>query len=81
MKIDIYTHVMPSKYKKALYKYADKFATEKAVQDRRPVLTDNEARLRFDLLKVSSRYCPTMLVEEIVCPERRQSWQESQRGC
>ena len=37
MKIDIFTHVMLPRYKQALYKYADKFATEKAVQDRRPI--------------------------------------------
>ena len=45
MKIDIFTHVMPKRYKEALYKYADKFATERAVQDRRATLTDKEARL------------------------------------
>jgi len=28
MKIDIFTHVMPERYKKALYKYADKFPVE-----------------------------------------------------
>jgi uncharacterized protein len=72
MKIDIYTHVMPSRYKKALYKYADKFATEKAVQDRRPVLTDNEARLRIldnfeGVVQVLSVTMPP--VEEIVGPE------------
>jgi len=72
MKIDIYTHVMPSRYKKALYKYADKFATEKAVQDRRPVLTDNEARLqildRFEgVVQVLSVTMPP--VEEVVGPE------------
>ncbi len=72
MKIDIFTHVMPKKYKEALYKYADRFATEKAVQDRRPVLTDNEARLgKFegyeDLVQVLSVAMPP--VEEIVGPE------------
>ena len=46
MKIDIYAHVMPARYKEALYKYADKFVTEKSVQDRRPTLTDHEERLR-----------------------------------
>ena len=44
MKIDVFCHVMPERYKKQLYRYADKFPTEKAVQDKRPVLTDNEAR-------------------------------------
>ena len=46
MKIDIFTHVMLPKYKQRLYKYAEKFETERKVQDRRPILTDSEARLR-----------------------------------
>lgn len=71
MKIDIYTHVMPERYKKALYKYADKFATEKAVQDKRPALTDHERRLRIleefpDVVEVLSATMPP--VEEIVGP-------------
>lgn len=71
MKIDIVTHVMPKRYKQAFYKYADRFATEKAVQDRRPVLTDREARLRImegydDLVQVLSVTMPP--VEEIVGP-------------
>jgi len=72
MKIDIYTHVMPERYKKALYKYADKFATEKKVQDKRPVLTDREARFRIldqfeDVVQVLSVTMPP--VEEVVGPE------------
>ncbi len=72
MKIDIFTHVMPKKYKQALYKYADKFATEKAVQDRRPTLTDLELRsTKFegydDLVQVLSTTMPP--VEEIVGPK------------
>jgi len=72
MKIDIFAHVMPKKYKQALYKYADKFKTEKAVQDRRPTLTDNETRLsKFDgyddLAQILSTTMPP--VEEIVGPE------------
>ena len=72
MKIDIFTHVMPKKYKQALYKYANKFMTEKAVQGRRPTLTDNEARLsKFDgyddLVQILSTTMPP--VEEIVGPE------------
>jgi aminocarboxymuconate-semialdehyde decarboxylase len=72
MKIDIYTHVMPERYKKALYKYADKFATEKKVQDKRPVLTDHEARFRIlnkfeDVVQVLSVTMPP--VEEVVGPE------------
>ncbi len=69
MKIDIFTHVMLPRYKQALYKYADKFPTEKAVQDRRPVLWDNEARLAKlepydDLVQVLSATMPP--VEEVV---------------
>ena len=72
MKIDIYTHVMPEKYKKALYRYADKFATEKKVQDKRPVLSDQEARFRIldqfeEMVQVLSVTMPP--VEEVVGPE------------
>ena len=72
MKIDIFTHVMPKRYKQALYKYADKFATEKAVQDKRPTLTDNDARLGKldgyeDLVQIVSTAMPP--IEEIVGPE------------
>jgi len=72
MKIDIFTHVMPKRYKQALYKYADRFSTEKAVQDKRPTLTDNEGRLGKldgyeDLVQILSAAMPP--VEEIVGPE------------
>jgi aminocarboxymuconate-semialdehyde decarboxylase len=71
MKIDIFNHVLPERYKKALYKYADRFATEKAVQDKRPVLTDIQARLRImeeyeGLVQVLSAAMPP--VEEILSP-------------
>jgi len=71
MKIDIFTHVMPERYKKALYRHAEKFATEKKVQDKRPTLTDNEARLRIleeheGLVQVLSVTMPP--VEEVVGP-------------
>ncbi len=71
MKIDIFTHVMLPRYKQAFYKHADKFATEKAVQDRRPVLTDVEARLRKlepypDMVQVLSATMPPL--EEVVGP-------------
>jgi aminocarboxymuconate-semialdehyde decarboxylase len=72
MKIDIFTHVMPKRYKEALYRYADRFPTEKAVQDRRPTLTDHDARLRKmdgypDLVQVLSTTMPPL--EEIVGPD------------
>ena len=78
MKIDIFTHVMPEKYKQRIYRYADRFATEKAVQDKRPTLTDNDARLRKldghpDLVQILSTTMPP--VEEIVTdPKRPRSW-------
>ena len=70
MKIDIFTHVMLPRYKKALYRYADRFATERAVQDRRPILTDSEARLEKlapypDLVQILA---PTMPPVEEVAP-------------
>jgi predicted TIM-barrel fold metal-dependent hydrolase len=71
MKIDVFTHVMLPRYKKELYRYADRFATEKAVQDRRPVLTDNDERLKKmaefgDITQVLSVAMPP--VEEVVGP-------------
>jgi aminocarboxymuconate-semialdehyde decarboxylase len=62
---------MLPRYKKALYKYSDRFITEKNVQDRRPLLTDNEGRLRKldefgDVVQVLSAAMPP--VEEIVGP-------------
>jgi uncharacterized protein len=73
MKIDIFTHVMLPRYKKELYRYAHKFATEKAVQERRPALTDNEMRLSRlgaygDLVQVLSATMPP--VEEVVSDPR-----------
>jgi len=72
MKIDIFAHVMLPRYREALYKYAHLFPTEKAVQDRRPVLTDCEERMRKlepyeDLVQVISTTMPP--IEEIVGPE------------
>ncbi|MBP1750869.1 MAG: amidohydrolase, partial [Deltaproteobacteria bacterium] len=72
MKIDIFTHVMLPRYKRALYRHAEKFATERAVQDKRPILTDYEGRLRKiepypDMVQVLSATMPP--VEEVVGPE------------
>jgi uncharacterized protein len=71
MKIDIFTHVMLPHYKKELYKYSERFATEKAVQDRRPLLTDSDGRLKMlaefsDVTQVLSAAMPP--VEEVVGP-------------
>ncbi len=46
MKIDIFTHVLLEKFKEGFYRYADRFPTEKRVQEKRHVLTDKEARLQ-----------------------------------
>lgn len=73
MKIDIFAHVMPERYKKELYKYADtKFATEAKVQENRPLLTDHETRSRrqseFEgFVQVISATMPP--VEEVVAPK------------
>ena len=69
MKIDIFTHVVLPRYKKAFYRYAEKFPAEKAVQDRRPALWDEEMRLSKlepydDLVQVISPTMPP--VEESV---------------
>ena len=71
MKIDIFTHVMPEKYKERLYRYSNKFETEKNVQDKRPALTDHELRLKIlepyeDKVQVLSVTMPPL--EEIVEP-------------
>lgn len=72
MKIDIFTHVMLPKYKEAIYKFAHKFPTEKAVQDRRHSLTDCKERMcklepYDDLVQVISTTMPP--IEEIAGPE------------
>jgi len=72
MKIDIYTHVMPSKYKNTLYKYSDKFLTEKNFIERRITLTNHDERIRIleeyeDVVQVLSVTLPPL--EEIVNPK------------
>ncbi len=71
MKVDIYTHVMPSKYKNAFYKYSDKFITEKDFMERRTTLTDLNGRNRIldpyeDMVQVLSTTLPPL--EDIVHP-------------
>jgi aminocarboxymuconate-semialdehyde decarboxylase len=72
MKIDIYTHVMPSRYKNALYKYSSRFETEKKFMERRITLTDHNERIRIinnyeDMVQVLSINLPPL--EEIVDPK------------
>jgi aminocarboxymuconate-semialdehyde decarboxylase len=69
MKIDIFAHVMLPRYKRLFYQHADKFVTEKKVQDKRFVLTDNEARMKKldefpDVVQVLSTTMPPL--EEVV---------------
>jgi aminocarboxymuconate-semialdehyde decarboxylase len=71
MKIDVFTHVLPERYKKAVYKYSDRFAVEAKVQDKRPALYDDAMRLRIlqedeELVQVLSITMPPL--EEIVPP-------------
>lgn len=72
MKIDIFTHVLPAKYKKALYKHSHKFETEKNFMERRITLTDYNERIRIinnyeDVVQVLSVNLPPL--EEIVNPK------------
>jgi len=73
MKIDMYTHVLPAKYKEALYRYGDKFLPEIKVQEKRVTLTDHEARCRIldeheDMAQVISTTIPPL--EEVFDPGR-----------
>ncbi len=72
MKIDIYTHVLPIKYKSALHKYSDKFAEEKMLGEKFIALTNHEARCRItdeidDVVQVLSVTIPPL--EAIVGPK------------
>jgi predicted TIM-barrel fold metal-dependent hydrolase len=72
MKIDIYTHVMLPKYKKAIYKYSDKFETEKNFMEKRITLTNHNERIRIldryeDMAQVLSATFPTL--EDTVNPK------------
>ena len=73
MKIDVFTHVQLDKYKKAIYKYADRFVTDKNIQDKRPTLTDQKMRLRLidkygDYVQVLSATHPPL--EEVFEPDQ-----------
>ena len=47
MAIDIFTHVLPIKYKNRLYRYSDKFMSERKIEEKRVTLANYEARLRI----------------------------------
>jgi predicted TIM-barrel fold metal-dependent hydrolase len=72
MKIDIFTHVMLPRYKNALYKYSDRFETEKKFMERRMTLTDHNERILItnkyeDMVQVLSVNLPPL--EEVVPPK------------
>ena len=72
MKVDIYTHVLPSRYKDALYKYSNKFETEKKCMERRITLTNHKKesdRLNNyeDMVQILSATLPPL--EDIVDPK------------
>jgi aminocarboxymuconate-semialdehyde decarboxylase len=72
MKIDIFTHVMLPKYKKAFYKYSDRFETEKNFMERRITLTDHHERIKIlnryeDMTQVLSVNLPPL--GEVVHPK------------
>jgi aminocarboxymuconate-semialdehyde decarboxylase len=72
MKIDIYTHVVPSKFKNAFFKYSDKFITEKNFMEKRITLTNLNERNRIldpyeDMVQVLSATLPPL--EEVVNPK------------
>jgi uncharacterized protein len=69
MKIDVFTHVMLDRYRELLYRYGERFATEKAVQAKRGTLWDLPQRHSImddypDVVQVLSTTMPP--VEEIV---------------
>jgi aminocarboxymuconate-semialdehyde decarboxylase len=72
MKIDIFTHVMLPRYKNALYKYSNRFETEKKFMERRITLTDHYERSLItnqyeDMVQVLSVNLPPL--EEVVHPK------------
>lgn len=69
MKIDVFTHVQLPRYKRALYKFVDRFPYLKGVQDKRPALTDIQVRLQKlepypDMTQVLTATLPPL--EEVV---------------
>lgn len=69
MKIDVYTHVMPPKYKRLLYKYGNKFEAERTFLDRCTALSDMSERMKVledyrDISQVLSVTLPPL--EDIV---------------
>lgn len=71
MKIDIFTHVLPTMYKNTLYKYSEKFLSEKKMHEKRITLTDPDQRIKIideyeDMVQVLSVTLPPL--EEVVGP-------------
>ncbi|MBI5443959.1 MAG: amidohydrolase [Deltaproteobacteria bacterium] len=72
MKIDIFTHVMPERYRKAIGRYTGPFEAEMKVQEKRPALTDEALRMTKlapyeDLVQVISATMPPL---ELLCPPK-----------
>ena len=72
MQIDVFSHVQLEKYKKAIYKYSDRFVTDKNIQDKRPTLTNQNMRLELidkyaDYVQVLSPTHPPL--EEVFSPD------------
>jgi len=72
VKIDIYTHIFPKKYKKGIEKYSDILTTEVNHHEKFTTLDDHERRIRIiesygDMGQVLSITIPP--VEEIVGPD------------
>ncbi len=78
MKIDIFPHILPGKYKDALYKaFGTMFANDKffAVMDANPTMWDIDSRFRVmdkfgDLMQVLTVGMPPIAVEDLVDPKK-----------
>lgn len=72
MVIDIFTHILPVRYKKRLYRYSDQFVSEAKIEEKRITLANYEARMRIldgfeGVVQVLSVTLPPL--EEIVSPQ------------
>lgn len=72
MMTDIFTHILPTRYKNALYKYSDKFITERKIEEKRITLTNYEVRWRIldefeGVVQVLSVTLPPL--EEVIGPK------------
>jgi uncharacterized protein len=72
MKIDIYTHILPSIYRDRLFKYLDRFRDEATLLEKKTALSDFEARLRIleDHDNMVQVVCGTLPVLEDVVDQK-----------